>query len=290
VSELGQRVAVAAVGIPLAVGLLYIGGWVLGVAVALLAAGGALELYRLSTRTGVRPFAAAGAVLAAGTVLVAAARPAGAAALVAAAVLGATLLLLAAAIPLRGVSGRPLGAVAVTVFGVVLLGGSLSCAVLLHGLGGGASGWRGAALLAFPLALAWVGDTCAYFGGRAWGRHKLAPEVSPAKTVEGAVSSVVGTVVIGAVYAWAVFQQWQQLPIGPAAGAAAGLLASPAAQLGDLTESLLKREAAVKDSGRLLPGHGGILDRFDSALFVVPVIYAYLLVVLPLWVEGLPWR
>jgi phosphatidate cytidylyltransferase len=138
--------------------------------------------------------------------------------------------------------------------------------------------------------MAWVGDTCAYFGGRAFGRRKLLPSVSPAKTVEGALSAVVGTVAIGALYAWGVFGIWLNVPIGPVAGALAGLLVSPVAQIGDLAESLFKREAGVKDSGRLLPGHGGVLDRFDSLFFAIPVVYWFLTLALPFFVEGLPWH
>jgi phosphatidate cytidylyltransferase len=205
------------------------------------------------------------------------------------------LLLSAASLWLRGPTGGPLAATAVTVFGALFVGGAMSYVLLLRHLdgGGGASpltALQGATLVAYPIALAWIGDTCAYFGGRAWGRRKLMPSVSPGKTVEGAIAGVVGTVTIGLVYAWGIFGVWVGLPISPLAGALGGLLISPAAQIGDLAESLLKREAGVKDSGRLLPGHGGILDRFDSLFFAVPVAYWYLAVLLPRFVEGLPWR
>ena len=294
--ELTKRVAVAAVGIPLAIVVLYLGGWVLGGLLALLAAGGAAELYRLAEQRGTRPFVAAGAAVAATLVLVAAVHPAEAdvARLQLHIVFGASLVLCAAALWLRGVAGSPLAATAITVFGALFVGGGLSYVLLLRHLdsGGEASltALQGATLVAYPIALAWVGDSSAYFGGRAWGRRKLMPSVSPGKTVEGAIAGVVGTVSIGAVYAWGVFGEWVGLPISPLAGALGGLLVSPAAQIGDLAESLLKREAGVKDSGRLLPGHGGILDRFDSLFFAVPIAYWYLAAVLPAFVEGLPWR
>jgi phosphatidate cytidylyltransferase len=295
--ELTKRVAVAAVGIPLAIVVLYLGGWVLGTLVALLAAGGTLELYRIAEARGTRPFVVAGAVVAAALVLVAAAQPGEAyvAQVQLYIVFCSVLLLSAASLWLRGVTGGPLAATAVTVFGALFVGGAMSYVLLLRHLdgGGGASpltALQGATLVAYPIALAWIGDTCAYFGGRAWGRRKLMPSVSPGKTVEGAIAGVVGTVTIGLVYAWGIFGVWVGLPISPLAGALGGLLISPAAQIGDLAESLLKREAGVKDSGRLLPGHGGILDRFDSLFFAVPVAYWYLAVLLPRMVEGLPWR
>jgi phosphatidate cytidylyltransferase len=294
-SELTQRVAVAAVGVPVAVVLIYLGGWVLGLALALLAALGTRELYRLAATQGIRAFARFGALLAIVIVLLAAAFRAQdvAAPFIWNGLLAATLILGGAAVWLRRTGERPLEAVAVTITGALLLGGSFACAMFLRHLGQPQpqiEPWRGAALVAFPIALAWVGDSTAYFAGHAWGRHKLIPHVSPGKTVEGAVANLIGTVLIGAVYASLVFQWWQGLPIGPLEGAAAGLILSPAAQIGDLAESLFKREAGVKDSGRLFPGHGGVLDRFDSVLFAVPAAYWYLAALLPLWNEGLPWR
>jgi phosphatidate cytidylyltransferase len=294
-NELGQRVAVAAVGVPIAVVLIYFGGWPLGVVVAVLAALAARELYGLAGQKGTRAFTPFGMLLAGAIVLLSTTFRAeyDATPFIWLFVFVSTLALGGAAIWMRGTGGRPLEAVAVTVFAAVFVGGALSYVLFLRHLSEANASvlpWRGAALVAFPFMLAWVGDTCAYFGGRAWGRRKLIPSVSPGKTVEGAIANLVGTVLVGAVYASLVFQWWQGLPIGPLEGALAGAVVSPAAQIGDLAESLFKREAGVKDSGRLFPGHGGVLDRFDSVFFAVPAAYWYLAALLPLWIEGLPWR
>jgi phosphatidate cytidylyltransferase len=291
-SELTRRVAVAGIGVPAAVALIYFGGWVLGLVLAVIAALGAREIYGIAAHRGTRAFQVTGAALAAVFVLATTADPTGSGNWLWLLTIGVTLAISALAIWQRGVEGAPLESIAVTIFGAVFVGGCLAHAMMLRQLAGGSTtgpGWTGAALLAFPITLAWIGDTCAYFVGRAWGRRKLIPRVSPGKTVEGAIAAVVGTVLTGAVYAWAVFETWQGIPIGPLSGALAGLLISPVAQVGDLAESLFKREAGVKDSGRLLPGHGGVLDRFDSLFFAIPVAYWFLAVCLPQWVEGLPW-
>jgi phosphatidate cytidylyltransferase len=116
------------------------------------------------------------------------------------------------------------------------------------------------------LAIVWLGDTAAYYVGTTWGRHRLAPVVSPKKSWEGAVAglgvSLVATVIWGA---------WRLGEIGPEL-IAIGLVTAVASQLGDLVESLVKRSAGVKDSGDLLPGHGGLLDRMDAMLFAAPVL------------------
>jgi phosphatidate cytidylyltransferase len=297
-SELTKRLAVAGVGIPIAVLLVYVGGWLLGIALALIAAGGAAELYRMAAQKGVRAFFPAGAAMAAAFVSFAVRHhdPLVAASYFWMIAFGGVLILGAAAIKLRGVEGAPLAATAVTVFGALLTGGGLAYGIMLRhlDLGGIANtlgpSWHGASFIAYPIMLAWVGDTCAYFGGRAWGRHKLIPAVSPAKTVEGAIAGVVGTVLIGAVYGWLIFGAWLHIPVSPLAGAVGGLIIAPAAQIGDLAESLLKREAGVKDSGHLLPGHGGILDRFDSLFFAIPAAYFYLVMLLPVWNANLPWH
>lgn len=128
-------------------------------------------------------------------------------------------------------------------------------------------------LLFFAVALNWVGDTAAMYAGRSFGRHKLAPRVSAAKSWEGAVASALASVVFGVLYFhWA---PPRDLPLWWAAVMA--LAGNIAGQLGDLSESALKRGAGMKDSGTLLPGHGGWLDRVDSVLFSVPVVYALVL-------------
>lgn len=122
--------------------------------------------------------------------------------------------------------------------------------------------------LVFACALNWVGDTAAFYVGRAIGRHKLAPLVSPGKSWEGAIASAIGSVIFAAI----LFPFL--LPTYPVVfGMIIAFVANIAGQAGDLCESALKRGAGVKDSGTLLPGHGGWLDRVDSSLFAIPTVY-----------------
>jgi phosphatidate cytidylyltransferase len=124
--------------------------------------------------------------------------------------------------------------------------------------------------LMYALLLNWAGDTGAYYVGRSLGKHKMAPRVSPMKSWEGAAASVVTSVLVGGAYLL------RFIP-GTNVAAAIGLtvVANMAGQLGDLAESAIKRGASVKDSGGILPGHGGFLDRVDSTLFTLPVIYLW---------------
>jgi phosphatidate cytidylyltransferase len=118
-------------------------------------------------------------------------------------------------------------------------------------------------------------DTGAYFGGRAWGKHQMAPVISPKKTWEGAASGFVATVA-AAVALNAIFTALgQELPVTYLEVALLGAVIGVVSQIGDLCESQLKRKAGVKDSGSLLPGHGGVLDRMDSIVFVGVVVYYY---------------
>lgn len=289
-SELTKRIAVAVVGIPIGLAVLYMGGVWLGVLLALVAAGAAWEIYKIAGAKGTRAYSVAGCIIAACFVLMATAvpTPEQAAPRLWLVLIVSLLALSALSIWRRGVAGGPLNAVAVTLAGALMTGGTLCYAIFLREMNPGfiaecvnrscaqTSPLVGSSLVGFPLILTWISDTFAYFGGRMWGVKKLIPSVSPGKTVAGAVSGVIGTIVIGAVYAHFVFDQKFNLPITALEGAIGGGIISIVAQIGDLSESLLKREAGVKDSGALLPGHGGVFDRFDSLLFVFPVAYWYI--------------
>jgi len=135
--------------------------------------------------------------------------------------------------------------------------------VRLHGLGK-----QGPWLLLFALVITWVGDSVAYFAGRAMGKHPLAPHLSPKKTWEGSVAGFLGSLLIGA-----TFGRWLTAPLPHLLAMAA--VGNVAGQAGDLLESAYKRSAGVKDSGGLLPGHGGLLDRIDALILAIPVVWYY---------------
>ncbi|MDQ0253679.1 phosphatidate cytidylyltransferase [Evansella vedderi] len=127
---------------------------------------------------------------------------------------------------------------------------------------------QGLSLLFFILILVWATDSGAYFSGRFFGKHKLWPQISPKKTIEGALGGVLLAFIIGIVFITFIplFTNWFTTVLFI-------LVVSVTGQLGDLVESALKRHYSVKDSGQVLPGHGGILDRFDSLIYVMPILY-----------------
>ena len=160
-----------------------------------------------------------------------------------------------------------------------LRAGILRAAFLLLGVVYVFGCWRFAPLLGernrywlfYALVLNWVGDIGAYYVGRALGRHKLAPIVSPGKSWEGSAASLAASLIFGF-----FFLHWAIPAVPPGVALALTAAANVAGQFGDLCESALKRGAGVKDSGTLLPGHGGWLDRVDSTLFTLPVVYLYI--------------
>jgi phosphatidate cytidylyltransferase len=278
-SNLVRRVGFAAVAIPLALLIVWYGGLPLTLLLAAAAALGARELYDLAERVQVRPARGLGIVSAAAIApLVYAGQSAPelragladawpyAAALWLVVVLGWTLAA-------RAPGERPLEAAAVTVLGVAYTGGLPAFLLAIRHGGFERQSWAGAWLVFFPLVVTWVVDTAAMFGGRAFGGPKLAPTVSPGKTRSGSVAGVVGGLVVAPLFGAAIFPRvgieiplWQLVAIAAVLGVVG--------QVGDLAESLFKREAGVKDSSHLIPGHGGVLDRLDSLYFVVPVAAA----------------
>jgi len=127
----------------------------------------------------------------------------------------------------------------------------------------------------------WITDTCAYFTGYFFGKHKLAPEISPKKTVEGSIGGIIGVMIIIVAYAY-VAGNIMNVSVNIYSAIAAGLIAGVVSQFGDLCASIIKREHNVKDFGNIMPGHGGVMDRFDSLLFVAPALY-YILKFFPIF-------
>jgi phosphatidate cytidylyltransferase len=286
VSELTRRVLFAVVAAPLGIWIVLIGDWPLASLLAVASALAAWEFFRIARAAGTRPLSDAGTALA-GLVPLAvhahflelySVRPSQTAVVL--------LAILAATIWARGVRGQPLTAAAISMLGVLYTGGMLSFAYALRyhdtvryydGLAAG-SGARlggiavspGGALLLMPVLLTWASDIGAFFVGRAVGGPKLIPAVSPSKTVAGAVGGLVATILVAWLAVRLLLRPVAQLTFSPLGTIVFGAIISVAAQVGDLFESLLKREAGVKDSSSLIPGHGGVLDRFDSLLFALP--------------------
>ncbi|HTO73320.1 MAG TPA: phosphatidate cytidylyltransferase [Gemmatimonadales bacterium] len=273
--NLVRRVSFAAVAIPAALGVVWFGGWLLTALVSIIAVLGTRELYDLAARVSVRPSRTFGLLTCAVLpfVVQATLTDPGTATLVAHFWTGASalwlIILLTLLLRFRGPDERPLAAASITLFGV-LYSGALPLFLLdIRAMGGGPKSWAGAWLVFFPLVVTWICDTAAMFGGRAMGGPKLAPTVSPGKTRSGAVAGVIGGLATAPLFNALALQ-----PTGVGLSLADALLfafvLSIVGQTGDLAESLFKREAGVKDSSDLIPGHGGVLDRLDSLYFVIP--------------------
>ncbi len=273
--DLAKRVAVAGVGIPITVALAYLGGYGLAVLIAVFASVAAWEFGRMYRAAGLAPGAVVSAILALAYVFMAASLS------IREYAVWATVMTLGvgAVVMIRAAPDSPPGLTTVlTLFGAVYTGVLLSFCQLLRNMDGTSPSWRGAAIVFLPVAITWIGDSAAYFVGRAIGRHKFAPVISPKKTWEGAVAGFAAAVLSALLWAalteplvaWTM--SWAQVAVFGAAVSVAG-------QVGDLFESRFKRDCGVKDSSSLLPGHGGFLDRVDALLFVFPIAYAYLAVV-----------
>lgn len=138
---------------------------------------------------------------------------------------------------------------------------------------------HGLVLVLLIFVSSWINDTCAYFVGRALGKHKMAPVLSPKKSIEGLIGGIVGAGVFGAVFGILFDKYVDTMNYAPLLFAVVGAVGALPAVIGDLAASAIKRNNDIKDYGKLIPGHGGILDRFDSIIFTAPIIY-YLLVYL----------
>ncbi|MEY4856770.1 MAG: hypothetical protein RLZZ97_1600 [Gemmatimonadota bacterium] len=282
VNELARRAVVAVIGAPIALGIIWLGGAPLATLAGALSGIAAWEYYRIARDGGSTPMSVVGIVLSAMIPLAVHAQQLGVFAVPLVIWILVPLFVLALTIWTRGVDGKPLGAAATTVFGALYTGGTLSYLYALRYFGYAVGDTAGALVVIMPVVLTWASDTGAYFTGRVLGGPKLIPSVSPAKTVSGAIGAVVATVGACAAFVHFLLKPQAQLAFSPTGLIIFAVCISVTAQIGDLTESLLKREAGVKDSGTLIPGHGGVLDRLDSLFFVLPVSYAlYYALLLP---------
>ena len=278
-SSLGLRVASVAVLIPLIVGGVYLSAWVVVGLVIVSTIIGILELFSLLRVGGYEPRIAIGLTI--GMALC------GAAVLqgrlpgdLGFAVVGVTVVGSLIAEIARREYGQSLVNWALTLVGAYYVAGLLVFFILLRRIETPLSGgWLsflqiapGAAWIYTVLAITWLQDTAAYFIGRAFGRHKMAPVLSPKKSWEGAIGGFVVSI-LTALIAVPILG----LPLHPALAALLGGICGVTGPLGDLAESLIKRQIGVKDSGQLIPGHGGILDRADSLFFTVATVYCFVL-------------
>lgn len=254
---LGLRFITASLGIPVILALVYLGGWVLLVGVGVLSTLGLFEVHKMFQQRGILFFPRLGAGSVWVILLLSVWQPRlvliGVVATVA--VISAVTMFLA--------HPRGFQAAVTTTWAALYVGLFFSFLLAIRALPHGRE-----LAMGFFLVI-WVTDSMAFFFGRRWGRKKLLPRISPGKTWVGTIGGTASATVVAAGMAWVVHLPWWQ-------GAVFGAVISVTGQIGDLLESHLKRYSGVKDSGDLLPGHGGVLDRFDSALFALPFAY-YLL-------------
>ncbi len=261
-----MRVLTAVVGVPLILGVLYVGGWPWAVLVVFLGLLAQREVYGLLALTGARPARTGGLALGALLALHAFSPLVLPIAIV-------LLLGLFAWEPFRVNDAQPFQNLSATVFGAIYP--TALFAFLIDLRLGVFLPWtprEGFYLTLTVFLLVWATDTFAYIAGRSFGKHPLAPAVSPKKTWEGAVGGAAGALLVA---------------VGLKATLLAGVLSWPSvlvvalicgavSQFGDLFESKLKRSVGAKDSGNMLPGHGGMLDRFDAMILAAPLVYLYL--------------
>ncbi len=283
-SNMLTRILVALVGIPLMVWICLEGGWIFSLLVALLCAQGLREFYALSISKAAQPQVPLGTVMAALVPLLVHLRamPGGTDLLLPFALAGILILM---TLELWRKKPHPFLNISVQLSGFLYVVLLLSSLVLVRDFSAESglllssgmslrSGWQGYLILCSFIGV-WSGDSFAYFAGLAFGKHKIFPRVSPKKSWEGSIAGFFGSILA---FHLASHFMLPELPMwhGFALGAVIGIVGP----IGDFVESLMKRDAAIKDSGSLIPGHGGVLDRFDSLLFVAPIIYIYLKLVL----------
>ena len=286
------RILTGVVGIPLAVLLIFVPhGLPFAIAMGVLSVLGALEFYKEVSKIGARPVKWAGLlavlffVFSARTFRYSEGTTIGAIFPTALTL----LLILSFCVEMLRRERAPIINVGATLFGAIYVGWLMSHLVVLRGVGleglpttprvvqvGLFEPEIGACLVMMVFLCTWACDTSANFFGKAFGKTRIAPNLSPNKTIEGSIAGLVGALVVAMISGWVIHLPWYH---SLAMGVVFGILC----QLGDLSESAIKRELKIKDFGTLVPGHGGVLDRFDSLLFTGPAAYYYAVLFLQHW-------
>jgi phosphatidate cytidylyltransferase len=283
-SELAKRITFALLALPLVIGLVWYGG--IGLAIMLSAISGiaAWEFYRLAIGTGSKPLWGHGVIISALIPLFVWARFEGMWTPPISLALVLVLELLTVALWVRGAEGKPLEVVAITLLGILYTGCMMSYGYAIRYHPYAIETPAGGLLVLTPLLMTFGADTGALYFGRKWGKTKLMPSVSPSKTVEGAIGGLIVCVGVSLAYVKSLLAAFGHLTMSVQGAILFGVIIWWAALVGDLVESMLKRQAGVKDSSALIPGHGGALDRIDSILFTLPIsflLYNWLLIPTP---------
>ena len=259
------RVLTAAVGIPVVVAVTYVGGTLFAGVIAVAAIIAQLELYDLQRKIGWNPSSVLGVILALAVIIryeISWNES----------ILIVIVLVILGDLLRTGPDRDPISRVAGTVMGVLYPVWLFSYFISIRlGLEASLSRVEAFALTMLLLILVWVADSSAYYVGKSFGKTPLAPTLSPKKTWEGSVAAIPGAIVAAVIFKllWLPFLSWTDVVV-------LALISGAWGQVGDLAESALKRSAGVKDSGSILPGHGGMLDRLDSLIVVAPLYYLYL--------------
>jgi phosphatidate cytidylyltransferase len=268
ISNLGRRTLVAIFGIPLILSCLYWGGWFLVALVVVITAVSQYEFFLLATKKGAHPLRLSATII--GIPIPIAIYVFGINIIVPYIILAAVIFCL---IELFRNKTNALLNVASSIMGIIYPTILFSFMILIRELPVQVNEpyVNGGVMLIAIIVMIWICDTAAYFVGRSIGKHKLYFRISPNKTIEGAVAGFIATIATGL-----LFHHLFPAVISPLHGIGLGVGIGILSQLGDLVESAFKRDAAVKDSSDILPGHGGFLDRFDAPIIVAPLAYFYL--------------
>jgi len=282
-NNLLKRIIVGLVGIPLAVGAIWMGGFLFGIAIVCITSIALWEYYRLAKTKSATPNISIGLIwsvcIQVGILFFLNAKFFAlldwAVAVLITAIGGVTVVMTA---ELWRARPNALLNTGLTISGVSYVTAGMSSVLLLRfSKAPFVSSWfadEGAALVLTLFVSVWLCDTAAYFFGMNFGKHKLFPRISPHKSWEGALGGG-----LAAIASFAFFSQWMMPDLPMVHAIVCGAIVAVIGQIGDLSESLLKRDATIKDSSQILPGHGGILDRFDSMLFAAPALFVYLSIV-----------